>query len=481
MDSINFTPDHLEMLFEYHKHFRMFTLALQRKNEALYNSIVYKDPTMAHRTFGIDDDTLLHTVGRFGTPDTAELLIKLGSDVNARDNNGHTPLYHAAKRSTKIVKILVNNGADISIPSNESITPLQQVLLLGSVERLEILLKKPPTQTHKPSTDVQGCREVLELLFNQRERTDLQLTKEDFPLIIFFAARYGDEESFKLILQESEQFLTKEDMEDIKNNKEYLDIYEIHPLPARDPIELNIQGYFGRTALHYAVREQLPDVVRFLLNQGADVNATTHYFYTPLHYAACLQNEEIIQILLNAGADLNLKSRIGATPLHLVSDYSSFKTLIRPGHGVNYHEYPIELLCHHYRESDVAFNPRVITLLLKSGANIKVRGEHGTTVFHEACREGCLDMVIFFLKCGADPYARDEENRISLHHAALGNNLDIVELLLRIGLEVDAINNFGCTPFIYLAQDKRQERLEMIEFFVDKGYCASCCYQLRTS
>ena len=446
------------ILKTYEKKFRKFILAVQQKNETDYNSIINNDYTMALESFGVHSETLLHIVGRFGTPKLANHLIALGADVNSEDVKGRTPLYHASKTNTEIVKILINNGANINLSSCEFITPLHQVLLLGSVERLEILLNKPPSKNKKTlqscsKAEKENCTDVLRfLLYN---KTDLKLTKLDFPLLIFFAARHGDEEIFKEVMMSSKQFLSENDEKNYNN----INIKRTFLTPT----------HFGRTALHYAVREQLLDVVQFLIYHGADINATTHELYTPLHYATALQNRDIIHILLSAGANANAKSRNGTTALHIASGFSHLRKLMRPGCGVHYDEHLTDHSSHFYNKSDIVFNPEIIKLLINNGANIESRGECGTTVFHEACRTGRFDLVKLFLQYGADPYTKDEENRTSLHHAAVGNNLDIVEFLLQIGLEVDAVNNFGCTPLFHLAQNEKQDRLEMLEFLVEKG------------
>ncbi|EAX93452.1 hypothetical protein TVAG_347390 [Trichomonas vaginalis G3] len=57
---------------------------------------------------------------------------------------------------------------------------------------------------------------------------------------------------------------------------------------------------------------------------------------TPLHWAARMQNRDMIKLLLDFGADPNIQDFEGATPLHIAADtvsYDCVETLII--HGAN--------------------------------------------------------------------------------------------------------------------------------------------------
>jgi hypothetical protein len=58
------------------------------------------------------------------------------------------------------------------------------------------------------------------------------------------------------------------------------------------------------------------DIVKLLLNNGADVNSKGNLVNTPLHWAAFNGNIEIVKLLLEKGADFNLKYICVHTPLH---------------------------------------------------------------------------------------------------------------------------------------------------------------------
>jgi len=69
--------------------------------------------------------TPLHFAAQFDFKELAELLITAGTDVNAKRDDGWTPLHFAAAAGHKeIVELLIANGADVNAKRDGGITPL---------------------------------------------------------------------------------------------------------------------------------------------------------------------------------------------------------------------------------------------------------------------------------------------------------------------------------------------------------------------
>jgi len=136
----------------------------------------------------------------------------------------------------------------------------------------------------------------------------------------------------------------------------------------------------GRRPLHLAVERQDAEMMKLLLDLGAEVNGRDHLGRTPL-YLAVIQPKGLTLMtrLLDAGADPALADRIGITPLHLAV---------------------------YRRETDKARE------LLRYGApvNAATRGE-GLTPLMLATVELDEPMAILLLNHGADP------NRVSAQGA----------------------------------------------------------------
>lgn len=77
----------------------------------------------------------------------------------------------------------------------------------------------------------------------------------------------------------------------------------------------------GLTLLHYAAVIGRKDMVEWLLDHNADVNARDNNGLTPLHYAAAIGLKEIPELLLAHKADVNAKDNNGLTPLHYAANF----------------------------------------------------------------------------------------------------------------------------------------------------------------
>jgi cytohesin len=69
--------------------------------------------------------TPLHYATFGGHKEVVELLIAKGADVNAKDNVGETPLHWAAKEGNKeVVELLIAKGADVNAKDDVGDTPV---------------------------------------------------------------------------------------------------------------------------------------------------------------------------------------------------------------------------------------------------------------------------------------------------------------------------------------------------------------------
>ena len=88
----------------------------------------------------------------------------------------------------------------------------------------------------------------------------------------------------------------------------------------------NQGGVFGYTPLHEAVVARKPEVIKLLLDFGADVNSRSNGRYTPLHIAASLDAWNCIEVLLEYDADTSLLDEFDKTP---------YKTAILNNRGIS--------------------------------------------------------------------------------------------------------------------------------------------------
>ena len=88
-------------------------------------------------------------------------------------------------------------------------------------------------------------------------------------------------------------------------------------------IDLNSTLLDDWTALHLAANEGHKEVVRVLLDFGANIEAETRMNRRALHIACLRGNLEVVKILIEGKADRNPKDKDSYTPLHFVSENGS--------------------------------------------------------------------------------------------------------------------------------------------------------------
>ncbi|XP_069120010.1 acyl-CoA-binding domain-containing protein 6-like isoform X2 [Argopecten irradians] len=73
----------------------------------------------------------------------------------------------------------------------------------------------------------------------------------------------------------------------------------------------------GMTLLHWACDRGLSEMVEVLIKLKADINAQDLEQQTPLHFAVCCEQEDVVRQLLQNGANLSLKDCDGLNPAEL--------------------------------------------------------------------------------------------------------------------------------------------------------------------
>jgi ankyrin repeat protein len=126
---------------------------------------------------------------------------------------------------------------------------------------------------------------------------------------------------------------------------------EVEKILTADPQAWRRLDSSGMTALLLAIKENHPEIVKLLLDRGADPNQKTPQNWSPLHEAAVTGNPEIVSALLAKGANPRVfESQNHGTPLHIACFQG---------------------------------NQAICELLVKAGADLTARDrEHLTPLFH---------------------------------------------------------------------------------------------------
>ena len=147
--------------------------------------------------------------------------------------------------------------------------------------------------------------------------------------------------------------------------------------------------------LHLATSHDLHDIVKSLIDAGADVNMWVNGC-SPLILAASLGHITIVDRLIQYGADLE------ASP-----------TTLDPA------------IVH--AAANKHFD--VVQSLAEAGADVNVPLSPGTTILHLACVEEDVMAVRSLLRCGADPFAENAESLTALDLASFMCHEEIARLI----------------------------------------------------
>lgn len=169
------------------------------------------------------------------------------------------------------------------------------------------------------------------------------------------------------------------------------------------------------TPLMYAVLMGRKDVVLFLLEKKADVNLKSECgVITALHAASANGMIDLVKILLDAGADVNAqitdpnKHMRWESALIYAVDYKH-----APYNSVSYYNgYPYRA-----RSDDVAVREQIeiARILLAKGAEVNIKREKdGRTPLMMACNNEHPEMVRLLLEKGADRNIRDNDGKTAL-------------------------------------------------------------------
>lgn len=80
-------------------------------------------------------------------------------------------------------------------------------------------------------------------------------------------------------------------------------------------VSVHSENHDGATALFYAVQAENEQMIRYLLDHGADINKTMVSGATPLMIASVALKPNMVTLLLELGADKNSKDKAGLTAL----------------------------------------------------------------------------------------------------------------------------------------------------------------------
>lgn len=230
--------------------------------------------------------------------------------------------------------------------------------------------------------------------------------------------------------------------------------------------DINSMLWIGLTPLSHAIACNCPEMVKMLINVGANVNMRNFKGHTPLCLACDKDNLEFAKMLIESGASLEASTKDGETPLLLACKKS---------------------------------NLELVKYLISKGADINAKTAFGTSVLCSAILYGSSELCKYLLEMGADPenfdaeqknaldyalhdkfeivkilveergmniFKRSKNDMTTLHFAAMMDNFDCVKYLVERGVDVNVKNIVNETP---LTGAVMNDNVEIAEYLISHG------------
>ena len=388
-------------------------------------------------------------------------LIKFGADVDLQDKNGKTALHYALSGSDvscEILSCLIEMGADVNAGGNINHTPLMIAAEKGHINAVTFLI---------------------------RNGADVDLQDQNYGETALFCAVRGFDASCEVLncLTKNGADInasSKGTLTPLMIAAKMGCINAVTFLMERGTI-VDLQDKDGKAALHYAVlgcdttgdvsrclgtqnRLMTPvekghvSVATFLIEHGANVNLQDKYGRSALHHAVHGSDAslEILKCLIEIGADVNAHTKIKRTPLMMACEYghsNAVTCLIEHGANVS----PKDEYCYTALHHACRFHSscEILSCLIETGADVNAHAKNKSTPLMMACEYGHLNAVTFLTEHGAHAGLRDEDDKTALHYAVCGSDVscEILSYLIGIGADVNACAKNKGTPLMIAAEN----------------------------
>lgn len=157
-----------------------------------------------------------------------------------------------------------------------------------------------------------------------------------------------------------------------------------------------ICGNANRTLLLEAANKRMFEIVKLLLEQGANVNAQSNGKYTALFHATFNNDLEMAELLINKGADISVRYHDMETPLIVTAKLNS---------------------------------PKIMQLLIDSGADINAQDNYGNTALLMATCYNKIHNAKILIDAGAKLDIKCDSGNDALYYATCNNYREIAAII----------------------------------------------------
>lgn len=255
--------------------------------------------------------------------------------------------------------------------------------------------------------------------------------------------------------------------------------------------------------LKNAIRDNQLKAMKWLLENGVDINTPDGDNIYPLLIAEYVDNMQATELLLKYGADVSLLSLTHILMTIEKNKIEILKLWVESGLDLNKYddkgthllfflignqlvndsvEYVVKNIPDiNVRLNESAFTPLILAsfqsnkefveLLLKYGADVDLQNAIGDTALMNATYSGNIEIIKLLLEHDADIEIRQRNGLTALilacdEYEEFVSNVEIVKLLLQYGADVNARSNDGATALILAVEN---ENIDIVDLLLEKG------------
>ncbi|CAE7427989.1 Ank3 [Symbiodinium natans] len=390
---------------------------------------------MCCRPFSDRRPTPMHIAVEKNFVDILRLLIQNSADMNAVDSLGQTPLFYAAaNQSVEATQLLVDQRADVFKSDEKGMTALHGAAAHGSVDVCGLLLKSRASIDARmkdgttPLFLASRSDAVHTVEFLLDHRAEVNKGKQNGTTPACVAATKNAARTLQVLLQH------KADINMTDNNgrgpfqlareqgsMDALAVLQDPNMPLADGVML-----MPKLAGKAAGRWQMEPVLH-LVHQRPDVNASVSH----LILAAGSKSIEAVKLLLERRADVNQQTgRLGETALHTAAENGSVD---------------------------------VCGLLLKSRAGIDAQMKDGTTPLFLASQSNAVHTVEFLLDHRAEVNKGKQNGTTPACVAAFMDAAGALQVLLQHRADINMTDHNGRGPFQLAREQGSMDALAVLQ------------------
>ena len=427
-----------------------------------------------------------------------QALVDHGAALDARDVHGRTPLHIASMQGHHpLIELLAPSPESSHIKDNDGCTPLYYACKNSHLECIrEFLVRIPDVISDvKKVANNDGTTPLSARTGSGGTILHVACDKGDLPIVkklleagaepnvtdkfgytpLYYACKNSHHECTQAFFDQCPDITS--DLMKIANND--------------GTTPLSVRTDSGGTILHVVCRKGNINLVKKLLEAGADPNVTDEFGFTPLMRAVLNTSvsdtdmSSIVTILCNSNCNVNATlcckpSNIymqwkGTTALFMAVDqmeccFLCVKALIVNGATVDVTD---AQGCTPLHIASMRGHFRLIKLLAPSPEYFRFKDNNGCTPLYYACKnshlEGVREIMVwipddicefmkFANKYGATPLSvRGDNDRTILHVVCKKGDLSVVKKVLEAGADPNVTDRLGCTPLYYACKNSHLE------------------------